>query len=179
MTRALWVGGPPGATLLGIRRKLACDGIEVVEVQESFRSLPSRTDLVLINIDMVNHGSFDAARAAAELRSTTWVAARTDYSRTRRALDAAHLLPANADGSTEEHVAEDPELTSQELDDFLRRVPKELLPHAKTIVASRLREDDVLGAAQHLNQLDADGLVELLALIDPDKRKHILTALDK
>jgi hypothetical protein len=178
MISALWVGGPPGATLSRLTRKLAADDIEVVDVQEAFRTLPTHVDLVLINIDMTSHASFYAARAAAESRAARWIAARTDYSRTRRALDAAGLITKNdIEDDEEDRMASDSNVTSQDLEAFLRDLPKELLPHAKTLVASRLREDDVMGAAEHLNQLDDDGLVELLAFIDSDKRKRLLTAL--
>ena len=180
---ALWVGGPPGATLKRQLAKLSRDEIDVREVQERFHHVPAWAELVLVNIDMISHGDFAKARDAADGRAVPCVAVHTDYCRTRAALELTAILRATTTTTTttnheEETMATDNDtITSHDLDAFLTRVPKELLPQAKTHVARRMREDDVTTAAVALSLLDTDGVTDFLAVLDDDIKKTLREAL--
>jgi len=187
----LWVGGPPGQTLFRLKEKLERDGLSVEDVQAVFQHIPRRSELVLVNTAFVGHGSFDAVRAAAKRRGLPCVAAHTDYSRTRAALERVGVLPravpskknetpgvtmsdhnfSSSDASTKQ------ETTAAELCAFIAALPKSLLDYARQEVARRAREDDVQMAAEAIATLDADGLQDLLSALPADKLALLKAAL--
>lgn len=99
--RVVWVGGPPGKTFQKIVDKLAADGIEVGERQETFSCVPTWATAVLACMDMLGHSDFDASKAEAKSRGVPWVATRLDYSRTRSALVSAGLVAPDVPAAVE------------------------------------------------------------------------------
>lgn len=187
----LWIGGPPGQTLIRLKEKLERDGLSVDDVQTAFQRISRRTDLVLVNVDMVSHNSFDAVRAAAKLRGVLCVPVHNDYSRTRAALEQAGILrptfPNTAEtpggfmsdkvDSSSVEACTTSEMTAPALYALVSDLPKPLLPYLQQLVARRLREDDVQLAATAIVTLDTDGLLDLIGALPEEKRVSLKAAL--
>lgn len=147
ITRALWVGGPPGKTFQKIAGKLEEDGILVVAKQsDGFTGVPTDVRLVMANMDMLDHTSFNAAKAAAKEAGIPFVAARLDYTRTRIGLvqagvvDAtptAALAVAEATEAFEAAAVENPE---EALRALLRSLPLDLVRLAQQEAAQAVQD---------------------------------------
>lgn len=101
MKKAIWVGGPPGKTMDRIRKQLLEQAqIEIIRhvgADPKFRSnqpiSTSGADLILMNVDMLDHGLQENARNAAATAGIPWCFAKTSTVMTIKNLEAKNLLP--------------------------------------------------------------------------------------
>lgn len=148
MKNVLWVGGPPGKTFQKIVGKLAEDRIAVAAKQEPFSSIPAGVDAVLACIDMLDHTSFEMAKAAAKAASLPFAAVRLDYSRTRIALMQAGLVGADMPPSiavaeaSEQIIGEAVQDPAEALRQLLRSLPLDLARLALTEAGQAVLEGE-------------------------------------
>lgn len=106
---AIWVGGPPGKTMIRISKQLREQAdIEVVSQVGEGKNIPNRIpmsgiDLVLINTDMIQHNLQEKARQAADDAGVPWCFAKLSTVLTLKNLELKGIIepPANEDEDDE------------------------------------------------------------------------------
>jgi len=90
----LWVGGPPGLTFQTIKKKLGRYGIDLVQLDVFFldTTIPKDIDVVLCNVEMTSHGSYDMAKAAAKKLGLPFVSAGLQQTKTLQNLISLGLV---------------------------------------------------------------------------------------
>lgn len=81
--KALWVGGPPGQTMVKLKKKLEDVGIVVVRQSFNERKLPpvEGYDLVLFNVDLLSHNDYYAVKDATKEAEVPLVSASLSWSK--------------------------------------------------------------------------------------------------
>jgi hypothetical protein len=98
--RGVWVGGPPGRTMIKIKAKLAALGLDVVREYPSTFSphtaLPSDIDVVMFNHEMASHAMGDHSKAKAKERGIPFVGVSINTTNTIINLKNRGVIPMNA-----------------------------------------------------------------------------------
>jgi len=131
--RVAWVGGPPGRTMVKIRRRLSAMGVDIVrEFPSSFTPmsvLPDNIDAVLFNHEMASHGMGDVAKAKAKARGIPIIGATIDTTRTILNLKNRGLIPVmrpeppEVDDDDDDDDEDDKPLTHNPFAAVLREAP--------------------------------------------------------
>jgi len=81
--KALWVGGPPGRTMVKLKKKLEDVGIVIVRQSFNERKLPpvEGYDLVLFNVDLLSHNDYYAVKDATKEAEVPLVSASLSWSK--------------------------------------------------------------------------------------------------
>lgn len=94
--KALWIGGPPGQTMVKLKKKLENQGITVVRqvIDEKIPPMQSY-DLVLFNIEHASHADFYTAKDMAKAASVPFILAGHSWSKTHQNLKEAGFIRRN------------------------------------------------------------------------------------
>lgn len=94
--RAMWIGGPPGQTMVKIKKKLEKENIDVL-LQAHDRKIPPMVgyDLVLFNIEHASHGDYYLAKEMAKNANVPFVIAGHAWPKTFQNLVSAGFVRQN------------------------------------------------------------------------------------
>lgn len=189
--RALYIGGPPGQTLIKIRARLQAIGIHVEEVAENARSintLPRWCTCVIVNIDMIDHPSSNKARGLAKMAGAAFGIVHLDWSRTLQSLKNGGFAVdpiidvAVDDDDKESAVLKNPvkaKMTPEQLQAILGDCDDEATEAAILRAAAGIaRRRHVREAIHAVEALDDDGLMDLAAALSQRLRASLKAACE-
>jgi len=180
--RAMWIGGPPGATLARLREKLDADGIVVDVVAADLfagQRIPKHVDLVLLNSDMTSHNESHHARDAAKAAGVQLVQVRTNYSTTRLNLIAAGVVAEKApamvlDASISAPTVPVADVSFDDVERYIRALPADVRAWAAICCASIDEEEKAKAADDAVARaFDELGNVPAAALMAAIRRRTI------
>ena len=94
--KALWIGGPPGQTMIKLKKKLENQGIDVVrQVMDVKIPAMKSYDIVLFNIEHASHGHFYQAKEMAKEAGVPFILAGHSWAKTHQNLKEAGFIRRN------------------------------------------------------------------------------------
>jgi len=94
--KALWIGGPPGQTMVKLKKKLAAQSIDVQRQVMDEKIPPMRPyDIVLFNIEHASHGDFYTAKEMAKDAGVPFILAGHSWAKTHQNLKEAGFIRRN------------------------------------------------------------------------------------
>jgi hypothetical protein len=100
--KALWIGGPPGKTMINLKRNLAEYGIDIIDQWESVvdtmrskHKVPDKIDIVLLNHEMCSHPLQDKMKKLCRQGNKRFILASMNTTKTVAELVAKNVIKSS------------------------------------------------------------------------------------